>query len=186
MPAQRSKWFSTTKKIAYNAIGIALFTAVSSLLPIPIPNTFAHIDLGYTIMTIFAYLFGPLSGFLVGGMGRIVTDLVVYGVVPPPGWWIASFAMGGLCGILFKYTKNYSSLVKRTLIYIIGICLVNVIFLTGLAAFISAIWNGVSYVAMLPTGLWAFLTDSIAMIVLGLPLSVLLNHRLSKSLKALT
>ena len=52
---------SPVQKITVYAVGAALFVAVGCLIPIPIPNTKAHVDLGYAIMMIFAYLFGPVA-----------------------------------------------------------------------------------------------------------------------------
>lgn len=50
----------TTRMITLYGLGIALFVVLGCVAPIPIPNTTAHIDLGYVVMAVFAYLFGGI------------------------------------------------------------------------------------------------------------------------------
>ena len=174
------KGYFTVRQIALYAVGIALFVVVGCMIPIPIPNTSAHIDLGYTIMAIYAYLFGPVAGFLVGGFGRFLEDMVLFGSIGSPGWLIASFSMGFLIGLIFRYTKKMDNQTASVVLPIVGILIVNIMFLVGFAPFISSLWNGVPYMAKLPSGVSAFITNSIAIAVLGIPLAKLLERYAKK------
>ena len=165
----------TVRQITLYAAGIALFVVVGCMIPIPIPNTSAHIDLGYTIMAIYAYLFGPIAGLLVGGFGRFLEDMILFGSIGSPGWLIASFSMGFLLGLIFRYTKQMKNQTVATTLAVLGTLIVNAVFLIGFAPFISSLWNGVPYVAKLPSGISAFATNSVAIAVLGMPLGKLLE-----------
>lgn len=82
----------SVKAIVATAIGAALFFALGMLtIPTPIPNT--TISLQYGIQSVFAVLFGPVAGVLIGFLGHMFTDMVKYG----PWWsWIISSAVVGL------------------------------------------------------------------------------------------
>ena len=162
-------------EITIYGLGAAMFVVVGCCFPIPITGTTAHIDLGYMIMAVFAYLFGPIAGMLVGGLGRFIEDMILFGSIGSPGWLIASICMGFLTGIIFGWTKKFNRNWTKLLVNVSGILVVNAVFLVGFAPWVSSMWNGVPYVAKLPSGVWAFITNDIAMIVLGLPLALMLE-----------
>lgn len=167
----------TTKRLALYGLGIALFVVIGCVAPLPIPNTTAHIDLGYTVMAVFAYLYGGIPGLLVGAGGRFVEDMILYGSIGSPGWLIASACMGLFIGMTFNATKKLSNKKLAISLDVLAILVINAIFLIGLAPFVSSLWNGVPYVAKLPSGISAFLCNCIAIIVLGMPLGMLLEKK---------
>lgn len=171
----------TTRKIVLYGLGCALFVVVGCVLPIPIPNTTAHIDLGYVVMAIFAYLYGPIAGGLIGGMGRFLEDMILFGSIGSPGWLIASILMGMLIGLTFKFTQKGDNPQIALMIQIILILIINAVLLIGLSPFISSLWHGVPYITKLPSGLSAFLTNSFAIIVIGIPIGRILEKMLKKS-----
>lgn len=175
-----NKKLSKIQSIAVYAMGAALFVVVGCALPIPIPNTTAHIDLGYAVMSIFAYLFGPIAGLAVGGLGRFLEDMILFGSIGSPGWLIASICIGLLIGFIFKWSKQRGKSTVCKIISLLCILLVNAVFLIGFAPFISSIWNGVPYVAKLPSGISAFITNSISIIVIGLPIAKILEKNKHK------
>ena len=170
----------TTKMIVTYAMGIALFVAIGCVIPIPIPNTTAHIDLGYMVMTVFAYLYGPIGGVLVGGFGRFLEDMILYGSIGSPGWLIASILMGFLIGMTFSLTQKLSKRKLAFVIQVISILIINAILLIGLAPFVSSLWHGVPYVVKMPSGISAFITNSIAIIAIGIPISLVLEKTFKK------
>lgn len=90
------------KKVTALGIGIALFV-VSSYLFIPtfVPNV--TLQPRVAILALFAVLFGPIVGGLVGLVGHAIADALQYGGV----WWswvIASAALGYFIGLIsLKY-----------------------------------------------------------------------------------
>jgi energy-coupling factor transport system substrate-specific component len=84
-------------------IGSALFFVLMrfAALPSGIPNT--NLQLAPAILSIFAAVFGPLAGFLIGFIGHTLTDLT-WGSV----WWtwvIADALYGLAIGIFWKFYK---------------------------------------------------------------------------------
>lgn len=173
---------SSVQKITVYAVGAALFVAVGCMIPIPIPNTKAHIDLGYAIMAIFAYLFGPLAGLLVGGLGRFLEDMILFGSIGSPGWLIASICIGFLTGLFFKLMRKHKK-PAVTISALVGVLLDNAVFLILFAPFISSIWNGVPYIAKLPSGVSAFITNSLAMLLIGFPVAKKMEKTVYKIFK---
>ncbi|MDR2397792.1 MAG: ECF-type riboflavin transporter substrate-binding protein [Spirochaetaceae bacterium] len=81
-------------------IGAALVFVLMRFVAIPsgIPNT--NLNLACAILTVFAAIFGPLAGFLIGFIGHTLTDLTWGGV-----WWswvIADAVYGLIIGLFVK------------------------------------------------------------------------------------
>lgn len=79
-------------------IGAALFFVLMRFLPIPtgIPDT--TINLGSAILALFAAIFGPIAGILIGLIGHSLNDLT-WGSI----WWswvIADGVFGFLLGLI--------------------------------------------------------------------------------------
>jgi energy-coupling factor transport system substrate-specific component len=84
-------------------IGGALFFVLMRFVAIPsgVPNT--NLNLGIAALTVFAAIFGPLAGLLIGLIGHTLADLTWGGV-----WWswvIADGVYGFLAGLLWKFYR---------------------------------------------------------------------------------
>lgn len=107
----------TIKNIVATGIGAALWVVIGMLIQIPtgVPNT--DIQLQYGVQSLFAVLFGPVTGFLTGFIGHAVKDSMTYGL-----WWswiLASGAYGLIVGAFNKFFKVESGLfsIKDTLTF---------------------------------------------------------------------
>lgn len=100
---QSSKGFSV-KTIVAIGIGAALFVVLARFGSIPtgIPNT--NIQTNYAILALFALLYGPWAGLLIGLIGHTLADLISYGA-PWFSWVIASGVAGLLYGLLSRGTR---------------------------------------------------------------------------------
>ena len=91
------------KKVVATGIGAALFFVLARFVAIPsgIPNT--NIALQYAVQAVFAVLYGPVVGCLVGFIGHVLTDMSWGGV-----WWswVAGTAAYGLIVGLFAKKIN--------------------------------------------------------------------------------
>ncbi len=78
-------------------IGSALFTILGRFGSIPtwIPDT--NVETTYALLALFAVLYGPLAGVLIGFIGHTLKDLT-YGT-PWFSWIIASAAVGLIIGL---------------------------------------------------------------------------------------
>ena len=93
----------SVKTVVAIGIGAALMFVLMRFVAIPsgVPNT--NINLGIAVLSIFAAIFGPLAGFLIGFIGHTLVDLTWGGV-----WWtwvIADALFGFAVGFFWKLYK---------------------------------------------------------------------------------
>jgi len=91
------------KTVVAIGIGAALMFVLMRFVAIPtgIPNT--NLNLGIGVLSIFAAIFGPLAGLLIGFIGHTLTDLMGGSV-----WWswvIADALYGLMIGAFWKFFK---------------------------------------------------------------------------------
>lgn len=92
---------NTIKTIVATGIGSALFVIIGIFVNIPIfANT--SIQLQYALQALFATLFGPVAGFLIGFIGHTVKDSIQYGNVYW-AWILASGVIGLVIGLFRKH-----------------------------------------------------------------------------------
>ncbi|MCF0238441.1 MAG: ECF-type riboflavin transporter substrate-binding protein [Sphaerochaetaceae bacterium] len=96
-----SKKSNSIKIVVAVGIGAALFFVLGRFVAIPsgIPNT--NISLQYAILGLFAYIYGPLAGGLIGFIGHTLIDLS-WGGSPWWSWVLASAGVGVAIGLLPK------------------------------------------------------------------------------------
>ena len=94
----------SVKTVVAIGIGAALMFVLMRFVAVPtgIPNV--NINLGIAVLSIFAAIFGPIAGFLIGLIGHTLVDLTWgWGV-----WWswvISSALFGCAMGLFFKQYK---------------------------------------------------------------------------------
>jgi energy-coupling factor transport system substrate-specific component len=93
----------SVKTVVAIGIGAALVFVLMRFATVPsgIPNT--DLRLGYAVLALFAAIFGPIAGLLIGFIGHTLTDLTFGGV-----WWswvIASALLGCTIGLFWKLYK---------------------------------------------------------------------------------
>ena len=99
-----SKKVISVKTVVAIGIGAALMFVLMRFVAIPsgVPNT--NLNLGIAILSIFAAIFGPLAGLLIGFIGHTLVDLTWgWGV-----WWtwvIADALYGCVIGLFWKFYK---------------------------------------------------------------------------------
>lgn len=87
----------SVKSVVAIGIGAALFFVLGKIaIPSPVPNT--NISLQYAIQAVFATLFGPVAGLLIGFIGHTLIDATSYG--PWWSWIIASAFVGFVIGLV--------------------------------------------------------------------------------------
>ena len=89
------------QRVVATGIGAALFWIIGFLIKVPVPfapNT--NIQLQYGVQALFALLFGPIPGFLIGLIGHALIDQM--GGQIWYFWVLASALFGGTVGLLHK------------------------------------------------------------------------------------
>ncbi|MEW4372278.1 ECF-type riboflavin transporter substrate-binding protein [Paenibacillus kandeliae] len=91
----------SVKTIVAIGIGSALFVILGRFASIPsfIPDT--NIETTYALLALFALLYGPWAGLLIGLIGHTLKDAIFYGS-PWFSWVIASAVFGLIVGLLTR------------------------------------------------------------------------------------
>ncbi|KMT22016.1 ECF-type riboflavin transporter substrate-binding protein [Clostridium cylindrosporum] len=90
-------------------IGAALFFVLGRFVAIPSPIPDTSINIQYAVLGLFALLFGPIAGFLIGIIGHTLVDLS-WGA---PWWsWILA---SGIFGLVVGLGKNIIDLETKSL-----------------------------------------------------------------------
>ena len=94
---------NSIKNVVATGIGAALFIIVGIFINIPIfGNT--SLQLQFAVLALFATIFGPIPGFLIGLLGHGLKDAIQYGNV---SWfWILASGLVGLGIGLFRRYYN--------------------------------------------------------------------------------
>jgi energy-coupling factor transport system substrate-specific component len=99
-----AKKLLSVRTVVAIGIGAALLFVLMRFVAVPsgVPNT--NLNLGIAILTIFAAIFGPIAGLLIGFIGHTLVDLTWgFGI-----WWswvIADAIYGFLIGLFWKVYK---------------------------------------------------------------------------------
>ena len=96
------KKFISVKTVVAIGIGAALMFVLMRYVAVPtgIPNV--NINLGIAVLAIFAAIFGPIAGFLIGLIGHTLVDLT-WGCGVWWSWVISSALFGCAVGLFSKY-----------------------------------------------------------------------------------
>lgn len=82
----------TKKLVAYSML-IALTIIMTLIIDIPIPRGHGYLNLGDMVVFFTALSFGPLGGFLVGGLGSGIADLLLgYTIYAPITFLVKGFS----------------------------------------------------------------------------------------------
>lgn len=103
------------KKIVYGAFMMALVTIGTMVIQIPTPATKGYINVGDSFIFLTSALFGPAMGFISGGLGSSLADLLSGYAYWAPWTLVIKGLEGLIVGILYKgyseYAKIFSLLV---------------------------------------------------------------------------
>ncbi len=170
----------TVKKIFLYGLGCILFGLVGFATSAPVYSIAPHPNWAYIVLTVFAYLYGPVAGAMIGAFGTFLSDQMVFGVISDLGWLISSTFIGLLIGLTFSYTRRINKRIVALLAQIILILVINAILLIGIKPFISSAWVGLPYVAILHSSVSTFWVNSFVVIVFGIPIGKFLEKKFSK------
>ncbi len=158
----------TTQRITLLAVGIALFTALSLCLQVPIFENY-YICLGYAVMAVYCYSFGTVSGIAVGSLGVVLYCLVISGLRGMPGWALGNVVIGIVLGLTFRMTKKMSSSAMKTALNVAAVAAGSAL---GILL-VKSVTESVLYGQMLPVrigkNVYAFVADMV-MLIVSLPI----------------
>lgn len=96
------------KKVVYGAFMMALVTIGTMVIQIPTPATKGYINVGDSFIFLSSALFGPAIGFITGGIGSALADLLSGYAYWAPWTFIIKGIEGLIVGVMYKnYIKEY-------------------------------------------------------------------------------
>ena len=119
------------KNSAINIALLAIFTALATIttlvLTIPYPVTNGYFNLGDTIVMLGGLILGPIGGFIVGGVGSALADMIVAPIYAPITLVVKGFE-GMAVGFFCSKTIGVARLNKWD---IVGVVIGSLIMLVG-------------------------------------------------------
>ncbi|ABY95060.1 MULTISPECIES: ECF transporter S component [Thermoanaerobacter] len=104
---------NNVKKVVYGAFMMALVTIGTMVIQIPTPATKGYINVGDSFIFLSSALFGPTMGFVTGGIGSALADLLSGYAYWSPWTFIIKGIEGLIVGLMYKkYTKEYLKVVS--------------------------------------------------------------------------
>jgi len=106
------------KNMAYMALGVALVVVATFVLSFPIPGGAGYVNLGDSVIIIFAFLFGPIVGGMTGGIGSLLADFLAGFPLYSPFSLVIKGIQGVVVGILSNRAKKLY--LRQLVVYAIG------------------------------------------------------------------
>ncbi|SHF14222.1 Uncharacterized membrane protein [Thermoanaerobacter uzonensis DSM 18761] len=104
---------NNVKKIVYGAFMMALVTIGTMVIQIPTPATKGYINVGDSFIFLTSTLFGPTMGFVTGGIGSALADLLSGYAYWAPWTFIIKGIEGLIVGLMYKkYINEYLRVVS--------------------------------------------------------------------------
>ena len=167
------------KKTCITAMGIALFVVLALCLQVPVFENY-YLCLGYVVMTLFCYYFGPISGMAVGGVGVIIYCLLTNGLRGMPGWAVGNLVIGLIVGLTCKFTLKLQNKTLRHILIGVAIVVSVAVAILGVKSIVEALLYTQPMILRMAKNIYAFVADVIVMII-SLPICVSLKNIISKS-----
>ena len=174
---------TTTKKICITAMGAALFVVLSLCLQVPVFENY-YLCLGYIVMGVFCYYFGPVSGITVGTLGVCLYCLLISGLRGLPGWVIGNVIIGLMMGLACKCTVNIKSKLFRQIIIMIAVVVSTAIGILGIKSIVECFLYAQPFLLRAAKNMTAFIAD---IVVLGIsfPIALSIEPIMHKTFKEL-
>ena len=167
-----------TKKLALMAVGIALFVVLSLCLQVPVFENY-YLCLGYVVMAVYCWSFGPLAGTVVGFFGVILYCVVISGMRGMPGWALGNIVIGLALGFCFRATKKLSRSVIRLPIQIAAIVASVALGILVIKFETESLLYAQPFLVRAAKHSYAFAAD-VAVLIVSLPVCAILDRQAKK------
>ena len=147
------------KNICITAMGIALFVVLSLCLQVPVFENY-YLCLGYVVLTVFCYYYGPLIGATVGASGVILYCLLTNGLRGMPGWALGNLVIGIGVGLICKFTRNMKQRSFRYFLIGISVVICVAIAMLGVKSVTECILYAQPMLLRMTKNMYAFISDS--------------------------
>ncbi len=128
----------TPQLAAISALMIALTTVFTLLIRVPVPATGGYINLSDVAITFAALTFGPVVGFLAGGIGAGLAD-IIGGYAQ---WAPLTLIAHGVEGLLIGYIGYNRGWTRIALGWLVGGLFMVLAYFVGEATVMGIGWSG--------------------------------------------
>ena len=154
-------------KLTMSAVMTALVFVATYLIQIPMPATGGYVNLGDCMVLLSGFLLGPSWGFAAGGLGSMLTDVILGSGSFAPGTFFIKGLMALAAALIFKALRN-----KTKLAALLGGIAAELIMVFGYFAYEALVLGfGVAAAASIP--------GNAIQALVGLAAGVLVYHALS-------
>lgn len=155
---------NTTKKICVTAMGCALFVVLALCVRAPVFENY-YLCLGYVVMAVFCYFFGPMSAMAVGGLGVVLYCLLTDGLRGMPGWAVGNLVIGLLVGLTCKATRNMHNGLLRQLLIAAAVLLSTAVAMLGVKSLVECLLYAQPFLLRAGKNLYAFIADAVVLLI---------------------
>ena len=103
-----------TKKFTLTAMFTAFVCVATMVIYIPAPN--GYINMGDAVLLLSAFLLGPVSGAICGGLGSCLADIFLSFPAYAPATFIIKFLMGYTAGVIVRKKSSFLFTVIASLV----------------------------------------------------------------------
>ena len=154
----------TTRKLCLTAMGTALFVVLTLCLQVPVFENY-YLCLGYVVMMVFCFYFGPFSSVVVGTLGVVLYCLVISGLRGMPGWAIGNIVIALSVSITCKYTAGLKNRGIRYLILMTVIVAATAVAILGVKSIVEMVLYAQPFLLRVAKNVYAFVADIVVMVV---------------------
>jgi uncharacterized membrane protein len=145
-------------------MGTALFVVLTLCLQVPVFENY-YLCLGYVVMMVFCFYFGPFSSVIVGTLGVILYCLLTSGLRGMPGWAAGNIVIALAVSITCKYTAGLKKRWIRYLILMAVIIASTAIAILGVKSLVEMILYAQPFLLRAVKNVYAFVADIMVMTV---------------------
>lgn len=168
----------TVRKLCLTAMGTALFVVLSLCLQVPVFENY-YLCLGYVVMMVFCFYFGPFSAVVVGSLGVVLYCLLISGLRGMPGWAAGNIVIALAVSLACKYTSGLKHSWLRHLILLSVIVIATAAAILGVKSLVEMMLYAQPFLLRAAKNVYAFVADIVVMAV-SLPVCEKLKGIVSK------
>lgn len=145
-------------------MGTALFVVLSLCLQVPVFENY-YLCLGYVVMMVFCFYFGPFSSVIVSTLGVILYCLLISGLRGMPGWAAGNMVLASAVSLACTATAGMKNRRLRFLILLGVIVAATAAAILGVKSLVEMVLYAQPFFLRVAKNGYAFIADIVVMVV---------------------
>lgn len=158
----------TTKRICLYAMGVALFVALTMCVQTPVFENY-YLCLGYAVIAVYCFSFGPAAGALVGSAGTVLYCLLTSGLRGMPGWALGNAVIGVMLGVAFRALKAVNRRALRRALQALAVIAASACGVLVVKSLVECALYSHPFLFRAAKNVYAFIADA-AVLLVSLPM----------------